>query len=119
MKKDNRSRRIAVSATIYGVVLPLIVLGVLFIASQVTNIEFGNIVFAFTAFTVVSLFAAMGWGRRMDAARPTGELFRNSATDYGREVSDGTFTQLPLPARALFILTGTTILGWVGLLVTM
>lgn len=46
----------------------------------------------------------------MDAARRTGELFRNSATDYGRDVSQSTVTDFPLPACVLVVLSCTVVL---------
>lgn len=86
---------------------------------RVPSAVFGNVVFALTGATVLAWLLFAGWGRRMDAARPTGELFRSSATDYGREQARGTYARVPLPARVLFVLTGTVLLGWVALLVTL
>lgn len=83
-----------------------------------STIPFGTVILGMTALTTLAWFVFAGWGRRMDAARPSGELFRNSATDYGKEVSEGTYEQLPLPTRLLLVLTGTVILGWAVVIAT-
>lgn len=114
-----RTRRIIYAALIFGVFVPVVILGLLYGGSRIVNIDFGTIVFGLTALTTVAWLLFAGWGRRMDAARPSGELFRNSATDYGKEVSRGRYAQLPLPARLLFVLTGTVVLGWLVVIATL
>lgn len=94
-----RSRRILYAVVIFGVAIAVVVIGLLYAGSRVAGVEFGTVVFGLTGLTTLAWLLFAGWGRRMDAARPTGELFRNSATDYGREVSQVRYAQLPLPAR--------------------
>ncbi|NHN59752.1 MULTISPECIES: hypothetical protein [Halorussus] len=112
MGEQSRSRRLARAVAVFGIGIPLVVLAALYTGSRVTNIEFGTVLFVSTGAAALAWVAFVGGGRRMDAARPSGELSRQSATTYGMEVSRGTHADLPLPTRVLFALTGTVILGW-------
>lgn len=109
----SRSLRIVRAVAVFGVVLPVVVLGVLYLGVRALGLVFGDVVFALTILTMGAWVIFAGWGRRMDAARPSGELFRSSATDYGSEVSRGRFAHIPLPARLVVLLTGTVALGWI------
>lgn len=115
----SRSRRILYAVLVFGAAIPVAVLGLLYGGTRVAGIDFGTAVFGLTGLTALAWLLFAGWGRRMDAARPTGELVRNSATDYGTEVSQGRYAQLPLPARVLFVLTGTVMFGWLVLIATL
>jgi len=116
---QSRLTRLLYATLIFGVAIPVVVLGVLYAGSRFINIDFGSVIFWLTALTTLAWLLFAGWGRRMDAARPSGELFRNSATDYGKEVSQGSFVQIPLPARLVFILTGTVVIGWLVVFATL
>lgn len=116
---ESRGELLVKAVVVFGVVIPLALLAGLYYGSRAAGFEFGNVVFGLTGATTLAWLLFAGWGRRMDAARPTGELLRSSATDYGKEVARGTYARLPLPARALVVLTGTVVLGWVVLLVTL
>lgn len=115
---DARRGALVRTVLLLGIGLPLVLLGGLYVGADLVGIVFGDLVFALSIVAVVAWLAFVGRGRRMDATRPTGELFRRSATVYGEEVARGTFPRLPLPARLLFVLTGTAVLGWVVLLAT-
>jgi hypothetical protein len=116
---NERTTALGKAVLVFGLGIPLLVLAGIYGGSQIANVQFGNIIFALSVVTAVAWVVFAGWGRRMDAARPSGELFRLSSTDYGKDVAAGTYTRLPLPARVLFVLTGTVILGWIILLATL
>lgn len=116
---NERTTVLGKAVLLFGLGIPLVVLAGLYGGGWIAGFEFGDIIFALSAVTAVAWVVFAGWGRRMDAARPSGELFRLSSTDYGEEVAAGTYTRLPLPARVLFVLTGTVILGWIILLATL
>lgn len=115
---DSRAELLAKAGLVFGLAVPTVLLVSLHYASRAAGIEFGNVVFALTALATLAWFLFAGWGRRMDAARPTGELFRSSATQYAEEISTLEYDSLPMPARLLVILTGTVVLGWAVLLAT-
>lgn len=115
----SRIRRLWAGVLIYGGGIPLVLLAGLYAGSRLAAIEFGTVVFVLTGLTALAWILFAGWGQRMDAARPTGELFRRSATDYGSEHGRGRYPRLPLPTRVLFVVTGTVLLGWVSLLATL
>lgn len=118
MVERSRWRRLTRAVAVFGIGIPFIVITAFYAGSHVTNIEFGTVLFVFTGVTALAWVAFMGGGRRMDAARPSGELSRQSATTYATEVSQGTHAHLPLPTQVLFVLTGTVILGWILFLAT-
>lgn len=118
MVDRSRWRRLTRALAIFGVGIPFIIISAFYAGSRVTSIEFGTVLFVFTGVTALAWVAFMGGGRRMDAARPSGELSRQSATTYGKEVSQGIYSHLPLPTQVLFVLTGTVVLGWVLFLAT-
>lgn len=111
----SRSRQVLRAGLVFGAAIPVVVVGLLYGVSRVASVEFGTVVFGLTGLTALAWLLFAGSGRRMDAARPTGELFRQSATDGGADVSRGRYAQIPLPARILFVLTGTVVLGWLVL----
>lgn len=115
----SRRSRIVWSLAVFGVAIPVVVLAGLYLASTMIGVAFGDVVFGLTILVVVVWVVVAGWGRRMDAARPSGELFRNAASDYGSEVSRGRFARFASPARLLVTLTGTVILGWVVVIATL
>lgn len=114
-----RLKRLLHAILLFGGAIPVVVLGLLYGGSRIVGIDFGRVVFGLTGLTTLAWLLFAGWGRRMDAARPSGELGRNSATDYGKEVSQGRFVQIPLPVRLVFVLTGTVLLGWLVVIATL
>lgn len=117
--QNTRTIAIARAVVVFGIGIPAVLLAVLYGGSQAAGIDFGNVVFVLSGVTVLAWVVFAGWGRRMDAARPGGELLRLSATDYGKEVARGTYAHLPEPARLLVVLTGAVVLGWILLLATL
>ena len=117
MLEQSRVSRFVRPIAVFGVAIPLVVLAGLYVVAGVVDVVFGTVLFG------VTVVAAGAWtlvgisGRLLDAARPSGELHRGSASEYGRELSGGTFTRLSTPFRALLVLTGTVLLGWFGVIV--
>lgn len=114
MEEQTLTRRLFGVVGLLGLGIPVIIITGLYIGSRAVNVHFGDVMFGFTGLTILAWIAFAGWGRRMDAARPTGELFRNSATIYAKEVSNGTFAYFPLPTRLMLILSGTVLWGWIA-----
>lgn len=101
---------------LFGVVFPIVTLGLLYGFSWVAGVNFGNLIFGLSIVTAgVWIFVGV-LGGRLDAARSSGELFRLSATTDGTEVSSDDGPGFPLPARVLIVLTGTVVFGWIILL---
>lgn len=114
--ESTRTRKTVVAIGLFGVVFPVLTLGVLYGFSWVAGVNFGNLIFGLSIVTAgVWIFVGV-LGGRLDVARSSGELFRFSGTTYGSEISADEEPGFPLPARVLIVLTGTVVLGWAILL---
>lgn len=100
----------------WGVVVSAAVVAGLYAVSAAGGFVYGNLVFGATALAMVSWLAFAGWGRRTGAARKNSALLLDADRQYARELSRGTDARLSVPARVVFVLTGTTVLGWGTLL---
>lgn len=114
-----RTERLLKAVLLFGVAVPGALLVATYYGSAAVNVAFGNVVFAFTGLAVLVSIAAAGWGGRTDAARPTGELLRNSATEYGANQEGIERRGLPTPARLVLVAVGTVVLGWACLIATL
>lgn len=117
MPEQPRLRRFARPVLLFGVGVPLLAIAALYAVASAVDVAFGDLLFGLT------VVAALAWtlvgvsGRRLDAARPSGELHRGSASDYGREQSAGSYARLTAPFRLLVVLSGTVVLGWLWVVV--
>ena len=101
-----------------GILYAGIVTGILYVTALLISIAFGSIILGLTALTGVAwafVFTRGGGGSRMGAANPESELFLNAATQYGKEGAPKSQTP-PVGARALIVLTGASLIGWLVLI---
>lgn len=117
MPDQSRLRRFVRPVFLFGAAVPILAIAGLSAVASVVDVAFGDLLFGLT------VVAALAWtlvgvsGRRLDAARPSGELHRGSASDYGREQSEGSYARLTAPFRLLVVLSGTVVLGWLWVVV--
>lgn len=110
--------RLLRAVALFGIAAPLLVLVALYGASRlVVAVAFGDLLFGVTILTAATWLLFAGSGRRLDAARPESELARNSASDYGSELSRGSYAALSRSGGVLVVLTGTVVLGWIAVIV--
>lgn len=99
----------------YGLVYPVPTLVVLFLASSLVGVNYGDLVFLLSL-PVAVLWLAVGLGgRRLAAALPTFELLFGTASAYGEDAPEGG-AEFTRGAAVIVYLTGVVIIGWVGLL---
>lgn len=114
--ESTRTRKTVVAIGLFGVVFPVLSLGLIYGFSLVAGVNFGNLIFGLSILTTGGWIVVGVWGGRLDAARPSGELFRLSATAYGSEINSSENPRIALPARVLIVLTATVVFGWAILL---
>lgn len=103
---------------LFGLALPFLALGGLYLGSLAAGVVFGNVIFVLTIVMGVLWFVAVGWGRQTVAANPINEVLFGSGSRFVRERgTDSTDSGLPFGTRALVVLTGAVLWGWLFLLV--
>lgn len=103
---------------LFGLALPFLALGGLYLGSLAAGVVFGNVIFVLTIVMGALWFLAVGWGRRMVAAAPINEVLFGSGSRFSREQgADADDSRLPFGTRVLVVLTGTVLWGWLFLLV--
>lgn len=108
---------VARALLLLGVAVPAVVLVLLFAASELVGVSFGDVIFALTIVAVVVWLGMTGWGRRADAASPMGAFLWGSDERYGEEMADGGGALPPMKVTLYLVMTGTIVLGWIVLIV--
>lgn len=102
----------------FGLALPFLALGGLYLGSVALDVVFGNVIFVLTIVMGGLWFVAVGWGRQTMAANPINEVLFGSGSRFTREQgTDADDSGLPFGTRVLVVLTGTVMWGWLILLV--
>lgn len=112
MNGASRNAQLARGLGVFAIAIPLVVLAATYAVARIVTVAFGDLLFGFTIVTAVAWVLFGLSGRRLDAARRGGEPSRNSATDYGRETSTGTYERLSGPTWVMTTLTATVAFGW-------
>lgn len=108
----SRTLRLVRAVVVFGVAIPLLLLGAIFASVHALDVAFWIGVVWFIGAAVLGGVVLAGWRKWMEAASPGSELIRNPATDFEREKCAGSYQRISLPARLLFVLTGTVVIGW-------
>lgn len=107
------NRELLSEVLLFGLALPLVALGVLYLGSVALDVVFGNVIFVLTIVMGGFWFVAAGWGRRMVAANPINEVLFGSGSRFTRDRgTDADDAGLPFGTRVLVVLTGTVLWGW-------
>ena len=102
----------------FGLALPFLALGVLYLGSVALGVVFGNVIFVLTIVMGGLWFVAVGWGRQTMAANPINEVLFGSGSRFTRErADDSNDPGLPVGTRILVVLTATVLWGWLFLVV--
>lgn len=112
------NRDLLSAGLLFGLALPFLALGGLYLGSLAAGVVFGNVIFVLTIVMGVLWFVAVGWGRRTVAANPINEVLFGSGSRFaGERGADADDSGLPFGTRVLVVLTGTVLWGWLFLLV--
>lgn len=103
---------------LFGILVPALCLGIIFVGSEVVGLTFGNIIFGLTVLMAVPWIIVAGWGRQLRAASPMNELLFRSGSRFAQDGrTDAVEYQLPLLSRILVVFTGIVLWGWVIVLI--